>query len=292
MFNFRGIAPPAIIPFTEKGDIDGSSYRELLDWWIEQGVDAIVACGSTSEVLYLSEEERIKAIEITVDHVDGRVPVIAGTGYPGTSDTIRMMARAKDIGVQAALAITPFYYPLSQEEIEGHFRKLVENVDLPIILYHVPKFTHVDLLPETVERLSNLDQIIGIKESSGDMGSIQRTINLTEGNDFSVLSGSGNLLFNVLYCGGQGGILALANLLPEKCVEINELHKVGKLKQARGLNFRIMDINRMITSKYGIAGVKAAMAMRDLPSGHTRSPIKELSPQSKEELRSELGKTL
>lgn len=292
MFKFSGIAPPAVVPFGEDGKIDEGKYKEILDWLIGQGVHAIVAGGSTGEVVYLSEEERIEVLELTVDHVDGRVPVVAGTGCPGTANTVGLTSEAEKLGAEAALVVTPFYYPLSGEELEEHYRKILREVDLPLILYHVPKFTEVEFKPRTIEKLSSEEKVLGVKESSGDLGSIQKTIYLTEGRDFGVICGSGNLLSNVLGCGGVGGILALANLLPEKCGRIYELCSEGRWEEGRRVNFELMEMNRLITSRFGVPGLKAAMKIRGLPAGHTRAPLSEVSKGEEEEIRKELERVL
>lgn len=289
MFKFSGVAPPAVTPFKEDGSVDKKSYKDLLDWWIDNGVHGIVPCGSNGEVSYLTKEERIELIEITVDQVAGRASVIAGTGFPSTQQTIEMTKVAKHIGADAALIVTPFYYPIDQEELFEHYRQIAEEVNIPIILYNVPKFTHQNLEAETVIKLSKFDNIIGIKESSGNLTSIQQIIAGTEKEDFDLLAGSGSLFYATLQAGGKGGILALANVAPKECSEIFNLFSEGNLEKARELNYKLIKLNQAITKTYGIAGLKFVLKLLGQPAGIPRPPLQPLSVEEKKAIQSIAG---
>jgi len=278
---FEGIAPPLVTPFDEDGEIDEEAYGKLIDWTIESGVKAVVPCGSNGEVVYLDAEERERVIEIAVAAADGRVPVIAGTGSPSTVATIELTKEAERIGADGALVVTPFYYPLSQEEIVSHYRTLTAEVDLPILLYQVPKFTHQNFEPETVGELAEIPSVVGMKDSSGDFGFFQRTLKATEEQEFSLLSGSGDLIAAALRAGATGGILALANIAPAECARIYDLYLQGDERKARDLNYDLLELNRTITTRFGIAGLKAALSMRGMPVGDPRPPLQPLTAEEK-----------
>lgn len=284
MFNFRGIAPPIVTPFDDSGEIEENSLRELIDWWIDNGVAAIVPCGSNGEVAYMTPEERVEVVEITVDHVGGRVPVIAGTGYPSTHQTITMTEKAKRIGADAALVVTPYYYPVSEEGMTEHYERLADSVDMPILLYNVPKFTHCNITPQAVSSLSSVDNIVGIKESSGNLGLVQNILMEAENPDFDLYAGTGGLFSTILHAGGRGGILALANIAPKRCAQIYDQHSKGNTEKAQEMNYDLVELNTAITQRYAVPGLKYALNRRGLPAGSPRPPFQEVGPKEKEEI--------
>ncbi len=290
MFEFAGVAPPIITPFEKNGEIDKQALHELIDWWIEKKVHGIVPCGSNGEAVYMRFEERKRVIQATVNYVDRRVPVIAGTGLPSTRETIEMTQVAENSGADAALIVTPYYYPVTPEGIVDHYQAVADAVSLPVLLYNVPKFTHYSMSVQTVNQLSKLDNIIGVKESSGDFGLIQDIIRTTADANFKVYAGSGGLLAATLHAGGSGGILALANIAPEKCVEIVEDHQKGQVASAQELNYDLVDLNRAVTKRFGIPGLKCALKLRGLPAGFPRSPFQSANSTIKTELRALLKK--
>jgi len=289
MFTFEGIATPIITPFDKDGKIDERAYRELIDWLIEQGVHGIVPAGSNGEAIYLSLDERVRLIEIAVEQADSRVPVIAGTGCPSTRATIEMTSFADEIGVDAVLIVTPFYFPLSQADLAEHYRRIADATKLPIFLYNVPKFTHVNLEPETVTQLSQIDNIVGIKDSSGNIEQVKCIISSSQ-EWFLVLAGTGSMLYDTLRLGGKGGILALSNIVPDKCVQIYNLCKHGQLEEARKLNLSLLELNYAITAEFGIPGLKAALKVRGLPAGYPRSPLRSVNSGQEAKIRRILDK--
>lgn len=291
MRELGGIAVPTITPFDSDGKLDESAYRELIEWWIAQGVAGICPCASNSEAIYLSSEERVRLIKIAVESGRGRVAVIAGTGFPGTQATIEMTGVATRLGADAALIVTPFYLPLSQEDLAAHYRRVAEAAELPLLLYNVPKFTGVNLQAETVAGLSCIEKIVGIKDSGGDLRQIERIISLAQPG-FTLLAGSGNLLYDTLRLGGSGGILALANIAPAECAQIYKLHSEGRLEAAQQLNRKLVELNQAITSGFGIPGLKAALRIRGLPAGYPRSPLRPVSGVQEAEIQSILNRAL
>lgn len=285
MFKPQGIIPPHITPFTKTGDIDETGLRRNVDFWIEARVHGLATCASNGEAIYMNPEERRQVLKIVLDQANGQVPVIAGTGAPGTREAIAQTREAKDLGVDAALVVTPFFFSPKQEETLGYYVDISEAVDIPIILYNVPKFTGVNMEPWVVDRLAEYDNVVGVKDSSGDMRQMQMLLNLA-GDRINILSGVGNLIFPNLASGGQGGIVAVANIVPSKCIEIYERFLKGDLKGARDAQAEIVALNDFVTRLHGVPAVKAAMNLLGQRGGYPRRPLLPISEKVMEELKS------
>jgi 4-hydroxy-tetrahydrodipicolinate synthase len=283
MFKPRGIIPPHITPFTKNGDIDEKALRENVDFWLAAGVHGLATCASNGEAAYMSIEERLRVISIVMDQSNGKVPIIAGTGAPGTREAIAQTKAVRDLGVDAALVVTPYFLSPKQEEILHYYEDIVEAVDLPIILYNVPKFTAVNMEPWVVSRLAEHENVVGVKDSSGDMKQMQSLLNLV-GEKISVLSGVGNLIFPNLASGGQGGIVAVANVVPSKCVEIYKCMLSTDFKTANRDQGQIVDLNDFLTRQYGVPAIKAALNLLGHPGGYPRRPLLPLSEKKTQEL--------
>jgi 4-hydroxy-tetrahydrodipicolinate synthase len=288
MFKPKGIIPPHITPFNKDGDIDEKALRENVDYWVAAGVHGLATCASNGEAAYMSGEERLRVISIVMDQSNGRVPVIAGTGAPGTREAIAQTKAAKNLGVDAALVVTPYFLSPKQEEILQYYEDIVEAVDLPISLYNVPKFTAVNMEPWVVAKLAEHETVVGVKDSSGDMKQMQSLLNLV-GEKISVLSGVGNLIFPNLASGGQGGIVAVANVVPSKCVEIYKSMLSNNLKLASKSQAEIVDLNDFLTRQYGVPAIKAALNLLGRPGGYPRRPLLPLTEKRTEELKSILS---
>lgn len=285
--DLKGVMPPHITPFTKSGLLDPEGLREDIAFWIESGVSGLVPCGSNGESTNLRLGEKKEIISLVVEEVNGRVPVIAGTGSSSTDETISLSKYAVDVGVDALLVVTPFYFPISQENLYEHYRSLVEKVDHPIVLYDVPKFTGLTLSPSTVEKLTEFDQIIGIKESSGSLRQIAELID-SVGDKIAVLSGSGSTMFSTLTLGGKGAIAAIVNVAPTLCVDLYEAIVSGNIRKSRQLQLSLLKLDRLLTVKYPVSGVKAALELLGKPAGPPRMPIQPLDEEGIEEIRSEL----
>ena len=285
----HGVGPPLVTPFTENGDVDYTALSALVEWIEERGVDFIVPCGSNSEAELLTMAERKRVTETVVK--EASVPVMAGTGHPGLAETLETTASAADAGADAALVVTPFYYRHSQETLASYYREVADSVDIPVYLYSVPPYTDVQLEPETVDQLASHPNVAGMKDSSGELGTFIRTQQRTVDEEFDLLVGSGAMLAQALDIGATGGILALANLLPEHTAEIYDLHR-DTPAQAREMNAELVEINTAITAKYGIPGLKWAMRERGAPAGHPRSPHGPLEQKAKTHIESLLAEVL
>ena len=279
----EGTGVPLVTPFDEKGDIDESKLAELVGWVEERGVDFIVPCGSNSEAELMTAEERARVVEIVVESAS--VPILAGTGHPGLRESTIQTELAASAGADAALIVTPFYFSHSQEDMAIYYKKLAELVSIPVYLYSVPKFTHVSLEPDTIAELSDDENIKGMKDSSGNSDLFQQEVEVTKEKDFDMLVGAGGIYAQALEMGATGGVLALANIAPEKCSEIYQLYKKGDSENAKILNDELVELNRGVTGTYGISGLKAAMEMRGAPAGFSRSPHRGVGGGEKEGLQ-------
>jgi 4-hydroxy-tetrahydrodipicolinate synthase len=277
-----GIFVPHVTPFTREGEIDLEALRTCVRFWLEGGVSGLVPCGSNGEAPYLSRQERIKVIETVVDEVNGKIPVIAGTGSMSTKETITFTKDAKDLGVDAVLVVTPFYFKPTNREIHEHYRTVSEAVDLPIIVYNVPKFTGFSLETAFVHQLmSENEKIIGLKDSSGNIGAITEIIRLVS-NKTSVLAGTADVALPTLLLGGKGAVIAVANVFPKLCSQLYETFKNGKYEEAKTLQKRISFVNEILVKRYNqLSAIKEALRFQGLPGGYPRKPALLLEGEEK-----------
>lgn len=282
----HGMFIPHITPFTKKGKLDKDSLKTCVQFWLRSGISGLVSCGSNGEAPYLSREERKAVIETVVNEVNGRVTVIAGTGSISTQETIAYTKDAEDIGVNAALVVTPFYFKLSNREILEHYRTLANSINIPIILYNVQKFTNYSLEPNIIFQLvSEFDNIIGVKDSSGNIGAITETIRLV-GNKISMLAGTAEVALPTLMMGGTGAIIAVANVFPKMCNALYESFKKEKLEEASKLQKQIAYINEILVKKHNqLSAIKEALNIIGLPAGYPRMPTLPLETKEKKEIR-------
>ncbi len=273
-FPFAGAAVAAVTPFTESGALDFPLFADLIGWWLEQGIDALVVCGSTGEFAYLAPDERLHLFERAVAACAGRVPVIAGTGFPDTGTTLRVTRAAQELGINAAMVVTPYYYPLSNEAMVAHYEAVASETFLPVFVYNMPPFAHVDLAPELIRRLARIEGIAGIKDSGGDLDALRAVIDGTP-DDFCVLTGSFPLLVDAVEAGASGAILAIANLIPADCAHIRRLAQTDpaaarKRQQAHDALAAWVKAN-------GIPGIKHKLAELGHPAGRPRPPLRPLA---------------
>ncbi len=271
--NLHGIFPPIATPF-ENGKVAFDKLRTNVEKLSKTGVSGIVVLGSNGEYVYLSEKEKRDVIEAVVRAVPDNLPVIAGTACESTAETIRLTCDGAELGVQAALLTTPHYYggKMTDEALFQFYTAVADSVPIPVLLYNVPKFTHLNLTADFVSRLSRHPNIVGIKDSSGNVNLLGQYLNGSESN-FKVLVGTAGVLFSGLALGCVGGIVALANVAPEACVKILEFVEQGNFEKARQLQLKVLPVNNAVTVTYGISGLKAAMDMLDYFGGDPRLPM-------------------
>ncbi|MEM3673408.1 MAG: 4-hydroxy-tetrahydrodipicolinate synthase [Candidatus Bathyarchaeia archaeon] len=284
--NLEGIFVPHITPFSEGGNIDEEALRECVRFWLESGVSGLMPCGSNGEAPYLSREERKKILEVVMDEAHGSVVVVAGTGSMSTWETIQLTKDAKDLGVDAALVVTPFYFKLSNREIYEHYKTVLETVDLPLVLYNVPKFTGCSLEPTIISRLaSEYSNVVGVKDSGGNMSTIAETIRLV-GDKISVLAGTADVALPTLMYGGKGAVIAVANVFPKLCASLYESFKRGAYEEASRLQKLIAYANDVLVKKYNqLSAIKEALKLLGLPAGYPRKPALPLEEAEKREIR-------
>lgn len=280
---FKGSLVAIVTPFKD-GSVDEKALRDLIEFQIENGTSGIVPCGTTGESATLSHEEHEKVIEITIDAVGGRVPVIAGTGSNSTEEAIMLTRHAKDAGADAALMISPYYNKPTQEGLYLHFKKIAKEVDIPIIVYNVPSRTGSNMLPETVARLSEIKNIVGIKEASGSLQQISDVIALCD-PAFALLSGDDFIVLPILSVGGKGVISVVANVAPKDMADLIVSFEKGDLKKASSLHYRLRPLNDAMFYETNPIPVKKALALMGKVEDEIRLPLSKMSEKNEEKLK-------
>lgn len=286
--DLKGIIPPILTPMNEDETINLQELRNQIERMIEGGVHGIFPFGTNGEGYILNEEEKIEVLKVTIEQVNGRVPVYAGTGCISTRDTIRMSKKAEELGADVLSIITPSFALASQKELYDHYVEVAKNVDLPIVLYNIPARTGNKLLPETVAKLAkDVPNIMGAKDSSGDWDNLLAYINLTKDldKDFRVLSGNDSLILPCLEAGGAGGIAGCANVYPHVLASIYDYFKEGKLEEAKVSQDSIASFRAVF--KYGNPNtvVKKAVKLLGYPVGDCRRPFNYLCEEGVDELK-------
>ena len=275
---FNGSLVAIVTPMHEDGALDIECLRSLIDFHLERGTDGIVVVGTTGESPVVNFEEHYLLMEVAVKHVAGRVPVIVGTGANSTKEAIDLSIYAKDIGADASLSVVPYYNKPTQEGLYRHFRMLAETVDIPQILYNVPSRTITDIENDTVLRLTEIPNIIGIKDATGDMGRAADLLRRVPQN-FIIYSGDDSSSLALLLLGGHGVISVTANVSPNLMHEMCVAAFAGDLITARAINYKLLGLHRDLFIEANPSPVKwALMQMRLIKSG-LRLPLTQLSPQ-------------
>ena len=272
----KGSIVALITPFKENGEIDEEGLRGLVDFQIENGTNALLACGTTGESATMSGEERTRVIQIIVEQANKRVPVIAGTGVNSTAASIGLTKAAEEVGADAALVVTPYYNKPTQGGLIEHFTAVANSTKLPVILYNVPGRTACNITAETALELAKVDNIIGVKEASGNMGQIMEILRLRP-DGFLVLSGDDSLTYSMMCLGGEGVVSVASNCVPELVSEFTRAMLDGDLPKGRELHFRLLPLFRNLFVESNPIPVKEACRIRGQPSGSFRLPL--VNPQ-------------
>lgn len=288
----KGIIPAILTPMNEDESVNPEVLRQQIDRLIEGGVHGLFPFGTNGEGYILSEKEKIEVLDATIDQVNGRVPVYAGTGCISTADTIRMSKKAQELGADILSIITPSFAMASQKELYDHYVEVAKHVDLSIVLYNIPARTGNKLLPETVAKLAkDVDVIMGVKDSSGDWDNLKAYINVTRdlNKDFRVLSGNDSLILPCLKEGGAGGIAGCANVYPHVLSSIYNLFVEGKMDEAQKAQDSIASLRAVF--KYGNPNtiVKTAVALLGYNVGKCRAPFNQVPEEGIEALRNVLA---
>ena len=291
MFKLYGVYAPIPTPFIN-GEIAYDKLEQNMKFWLGSKLAGIVVMGSNGEFVLLNRTEKEKLIAAVCEQAHGRKPVIAGTGAESTEETISLSKKAAELGVDAVLVVTPHYYKGSMTDaaLKKFYFDVAEASPVPVILYNMPRNTGINLSPKLVAELAKHPNIIGIKDSGGNIVQIAEIVNSTP-SDFAVFAGSASYLYTSLALGAKGGTLALANIFPNECAQVQELFEAGRLEEAKVLQLRLMESNAAVTSRWGIAGLKAAMDILGHFGGEPRPPLLPLGEAEKEELKQILART-
>jgi 4-hydroxy-2-oxoglutarate aldolase len=272
--NLNGIFLPVTTPFTAGQDFDADGLTANLRAWNESGVAGYVLLGSTGERVHLDEREYVEVIETARRAVPGNLAFIVGAGQQSSRGTIAEIARAADAGAEAVLVITPHYYrsAITQDALVRHYNAVADASPVPVILYSMPDLTGIKIEPETAARLSEHQNIIGIKDSSADVAKLAETVRLVP-DEFAVMIGNGTVLREALLAGARGAILAVGCVVPELCLEIYRSVQAGENDHAVALQQKLTPMALAVTKTYGIGGLKAAMEMAGFVGGAVRAPL-------------------
>lgn len=280
----RGIIVPILTPMNERERVNEQELRAHIDRMLEAGVDGIFCLGTNGEAYALTAREKRRVIDCCVEHVNGRVPVYAGTGCVTTAQTVSLSRYARRAGVDVLSVITPYFAAVSQEQLYGHYRDVSESVDLPVLLYNIPARTGVAIAPETFARLIRLPNIAGIKDSSGDMDNMRRYLHMAKDSEAVVLSGNDSLILPNLREGGAGGIAGCANVYPHTLVRIYRAFLEGDLQAARAAQDSLVPLRACFAYGNPNTIIKTAVRMLGHPVGACRKPFDGLSQKGMEAL--------
>ena len=268
---FKGSMVAIVTPF-KNGKIDEKALGDLIEFQISNGTDGIVPCGTTGESATLSYEEHNRVIEFTVEAVKRRVPVIAGTGSNSTDEAVMLTTHAKKAKADAALIITPYYNKPTQEGLYRHYKKIAEDVDIPLVLYNVPGRTGVNMLPQTVARLSEIKNIAAIKEATGSLQQISETIQLC-GDNIAVLSGDDFTALPTYAIGGKGLISVTANIIPKDMSAMWDAFEKGDMKEANRLHYKTFNLHSLMFCETNPIPVKTALSLMGKCTAEFRLPL-------------------
>lgn len=280
---FKGSIVAIVTPF-KNGKFDEKAYSSLIEWHIAQGTHGIVPCGTTGEASTLDYDEHYRVIEVAVKTASGRIPVIAGTGANSTDEAITITKKAKKLGADGALLVTPYYNKPTQEGLYRHYKAVADAVKIPMVLYNVPGRTAVNMLPATVARLLECKNIVALKEATGDMKQVSETIRLC-GDRLTVLSGDDFTTLTLLALGGKGVISVAANVMPKYVAGMCSAWESGDIEKARQLHYKLEPVNAAMFIETNPIPAKTALAMMGKIKEEFKLPLCEMSKPNKEKLK-------
>jgi len=283
---FKGCFVAVVTPF-RKGEIDEAAFKELVRFLVEKGVDGIVPCGTTGESPALSREEQRRLIKLAVKETRKRVAVIAGTGSNNTKEAEELTEFAKDCGADGALVVAPYYNKPTPRGLESHYRRL-ERIGLPLVIYNIPSRTGINIPPSLVAKLSQLNNIVGIKEASGSMDQVSSIIAQSEPN-FSVLSGDDSLTLPILSLGGVGVVSVVANILPKETHDLVSSYLRGDIERAKQLHYKLFDLFKAMFIETNPLPIKTAMARLGMIEKEWRLPLEAMEKENEEKLERALS---
>ena len=285
---FEGSGVALVTPFTEDG-VNFEKLKELLEWHIKEGTDSIIICGTTGEATTMTLDEKKEVIKFTVDIVNKRIPVIAGTGSNCTASSIAMSKWAESIGVDGLLVITPYYNKTNKDGLIKHFEAIIASVNTPIILYNVPGRTSMNMSPEVLKELSKLKNIVAVKEASGDISQVAR-IKALCGDTLDIYSGNDDQIVPIMSLGGKGVISVLANVMPKKVHEMTKAYLDGNCKKSTEIQIETLELANSLFLETNPIPVKTALNLMGLEVGPLRLPLYEMDKALEDVMKKELEK--
>jgi 4-hydroxy-2-oxoglutarate aldolase len=287
--HLEGIFPPVVTPFNRKGGLDEGLFRDNLQRYVGIGLGGVLVCGSTGEAPYLTERERLRLVEVARRVIRPPEVLMVGTGLESTAATLRLSREVIARGADALLIITPCYYKarMDADTLVAHYKAVASEVSKPVLVYSIPQFTGLRVDPATVGRLSRVPNVVGLKESSGDLSYVRAVLRRVRPG-FRLLVGSVSILYDALRAGAVGAVLSQANFVPEICVSLYDAFLRRRSREARGLQQRLMPLAQKIAIPYGVAGIKVALDFCGYAGGPARRPLLPLSPQAKKEVAAAL----
>ena len=285
---FSGAFTAIVTPF-KNGQVDEKSVKNLIRFGIDGGVSGFIPCGTTGESPTLSHDEHNRVVELTVKEVAGQVKVIAGTGSNSTSEAISLTRHAKKVGADAALLVSPYYNKPTQEGLFKHFAAIAEEVDIPLVLYNIQGRTGVNIENATVQRLSKIPNIVGVKEASGSILQMSEVIRLC-GAEFDVLSGDDQMTFPLMTLGGKGVISVVTNIIPDRMSALVRHMLAGEVDKARAIHFEIFELCQTMFVETNPIPIKAALGLMGKIEPEFRLPLCSPSPASLDKIRAVLNK--
>ncbi|MEH7419112.1 4-hydroxy-tetrahydrodipicolinate synthase [Neobacillus drentensis] len=280
----KGIIPAMVTPLTAEQKVNEAVTRQLTNHLIESGVHGIFILGTNGEFHLLNTEEKIEMARIVIEEVNGRVPVMVGTGGNSTEEAVELSQKMEQLGADALSLITPFFIPPTQEELAVHFEKVAESTSLPVLLYNIPARTGVNIEPGTVARLAKVPNIVGIKDSGGNFDNIENYINASKDEDFSVFAGTDSLILQTLQAGGKGAVAATANMVPDVVVAIYNNWLEGNIGAAQENQQKLQPLRDAF--KYGTlpSVLKKAVELYSIPVGPPKMPVAEIAGDALEKV--------
>ena len=280
---FKGALTALVTPFRD-GALDVPALRELIEWQIQSGIDGLVPCGSTGESATLTHAEHDAVVKLTIEQARRRVPVIAGTGSNSTAEAIRLTVAAAEMGADGALLLSPYYNKPTQDGIYRHYKTIAASVQIPILLYNIPGRTASNITPETVARLAEIKNIVGIKEASGSMDQTSDILKLA-GDKITILSGDDSLTVSVIALGAKGVISTCSNAVPREMHDLATAALAGDFAKAREIHYRLLPLMRALFVETNPIPVKQALAFMGKCANELRMPLLPMTAGPAERLR-------
>ena len=285
---FEGCGTAIVTPFTEEG-VNFEEFRKLIEFQIENKVDAIIVCGTTGEASTMTTEEKKETIKFAIDVVAKRTKVIVGTGSNNTRAAVEMSKFAEEAGADGILVVTPYYNKTTQQGLIAHYTEIAKSVKLPIIMYSVPGRTGVNILPETCKELSKIENIVAIKEASGNISQVAKIASLCK-DELAIYSGNDDQIIPVLSLGGKGVISVLSNIMPKYTHDMTEKYFEGKVEEATEMQLDVIDLIDALFIEVNPIPVKHALNLMGFNFGKPRLPLIELSEKNKEVMKNVMEK--